>query len=377
MRPSDYFLPHIARMKGYVPGEQPQAGGYTKLNTNENPYPPSPLVAARLRDACGDELRLYPDAEARVLRGRLAGLFGLAVDQVMMGNGSDELLNLIVRSFAGPGHKVVYPYPTYAYYTKLAQLQDAREVVVDFAEDFSLTEEIFVPDARLTLIANPNSPSGTLLSSQDIAALATRVQGLLVVDEAYIDFAEGGCLDLLARFPHLIVVRTMSKSFSLAGMRLGFCFAAPELIAGLWKVKDHYNLNRLGLVAAAAALEDLAAMQANVARIRATRARLQTGLAELGSRCGIRRPTSCWPVEPRRPPSRCTRSSRSSAFWSATSPSAASPTACASPWARTPRSRRSWPPWPGSCADSSAQYLASATADDGPSAPSAPTGAQR
>jgi histidinol-phosphate aminotransferase len=282
MRPSDHFLPHIARMQGYVPGEQPREGGFIKLNTNENPYPPSPLVAERLRAACGDDLRLYPDPEARGVRDRLAALFGVAPDQVMVGNGSDELLNLIVRSVAGPGDAVVYPYPTYAYYTKLAQLQGAREVVVDFAEDYSLTEAILVPEARLTLVANPNSPSGTLLPPAAILGLAERVSGLLVVDEAYVDFAEGGAIGLIERFPHLLVTRTMSKSFSLAGMRLGFCFAAPELISGLWKVKDHYNLNRLGLVAAEAALDDLATMRANVARIRATRARLQAGLAELG-----------------------------------------------------------------------------------------------
>jgi len=280
--PSELFLPHIAQMHGYTPGEQPQGGGFTKLNTNENPYPPSETVLQRLRAACGGDLRLYPDPQALGVRHRLSQLFGLSPEQIMVGNGSDELLNIILRSFAGPHHQVVYPYPTYPYYEKLIQLQQARPVVVDFEPDFSLPADFPAAQARIALIANPNSPSGTLLSQEAIERLAAQMQGILVIDEAYVDFAVGGCIALLQQYPHVIVVRTLSKSFSLAGMRLGFCFAAPELIAGMWKVKDHYNVNRLSLVAAEAALDDIETMRANAARIQSTRTCLQQGLRGLG-----------------------------------------------------------------------------------------------
>ncbi len=280
--PEHFFLPHIARMQGYIPGEQPQEGGYIKLNTNENPYPPSPLVLERLRAACGEDLRRYPDPGARLLRRRLGQLFGVEVEETLVGNGSDELLNIALRCFAGPGDTVVYPYPTYAYYEKLIQLQDARAAAVDFGEDFSLPEEILVPGARLILLANPNSPSGTLLPLPVVEEIAARAEGLVLIDEAYVDFSAGGCVALIHRHPNAVVVRTLSKSFSLAGMRLGFGFAAPELVAGMWKVKDHYNVNRLSLVAAEAALEDLETMRANAARIRATRQRLTQRLRGLG-----------------------------------------------------------------------------------------------
>lgn len=282
--PERFFLPHIARMQGYVPGEQPQEGGYTKLNTNENPYPPSPLVLERLRASCGEELRLYPDPGALGLRRRLSRLFEVEVEQTLVGNGSDELLNIALRCFAGPGDVVVYPYPTYAYYEKLIQLQDARAVAVDFREDFSLPEEILVPGARLTLLANPHAPSGTLLPAPVVEELAARAEGLVLIDEAYVDFSAGGCVELIRRHVNVIVTRTLSKSFALAGMRLGFGFADPRIVAGMWKVKDHYNVSRLSLVAGEAALDDLETMHANAARIQATRGRLIRRLRGLGFR---------------------------------------------------------------------------------------------
>jgi histidinol-phosphate aminotransferase len=192
------------------------------------------------------------------------------------------LLNIALRCFAGPGDAVVYPYPTYAYYEKLIQLQGARSVMVDFAEDFSLPDSIFVPDARLTLLSNPNSPSGTLLSRERVEEVVARARGLVLVDEAYVDFSDGGSLDLVRRYPNVILTRTMSKSFSLAGMRLGFGFAPAALVQGMWKVKDHYNVNQLSLVAAEAALDDLQHMRANAARIGATRQRLTARLRGLG-----------------------------------------------------------------------------------------------
>ena len=280
--PTDYFRPCIARMEGYVPGEQPRQSGFIKLNTNENPYPPSPLVLERLRQACTGDLRLYPDPEARALRRRLSEIFGLSAEQTIVGNGSDELLGIILRSFVDPGQKVVYPCPTYSYYEQLIQIQGGQPVRVDFDDDFSLPEKLAIDDARVTLLVNPNAPSGTLIPSSQIEKLACQVCGILVVDEAYVDFSTGGCIDLLDAHPNIIVVRTMSKSFSLAGMRIGFGFAAAELIAGMWKVKDHYNLSRLSLVAAEAALDDIDSMRTQAVHICQTRERLATRLCQLG-----------------------------------------------------------------------------------------------
>jgi len=276
------FLPHIAGMAGYTPGEQPRHQGVIKLNTNENPYPPSPRVLQALIEACGEGLRRYPDAEARDVRQQLGRLFDLPIEQILLGNGSDEILNIIVRSFAGPGHGVALLHPTYPYYRKLLELQDAQALESEFPEDYSLPEDFAPSDARLALIANPNSPSGTVLSPEDVLRVVGRTEGMVVVDEAYVDFAVGGCLDLVRECPRVIVTRTMSKSFSLAALRIGFCFAAPEVIAGLWKVKEHYNVSTLSQVAAAAALEDASWMQANAERIQTTRQRLTGRLRELG-----------------------------------------------------------------------------------------------
>ena len=279
---SDLFRPNIARLHGYVPGEQPREKGYLKLNTNENPYPPSPLVLERLRHACSADLRLYPDPDAWALRRKLGEVFAIAPQQIMAGNGSDELLNVIIRSFAGEGDKIAYPHPTYGYYKPLIDIQGAEAVPVEFGEDFALPEGLAGAGARVTFLANPNAPSGTLVPYDEVAALCARVAGVLVVDEAYVDFSQGGCIQLIEEHPNAIVVRTMSKSFSLAGLRIGFAFARAALIEGMWKVKDHYNLNRLSLVAAEAALEDIDAMRANAARVCATRAHLCAGLRGLG-----------------------------------------------------------------------------------------------
>ena len=277
------LLPHIDAMDAYVPGEQPRDDGEViKLNTNENPYPPSSAVLRRLHEACNEGLRLYPDPDARGVKHRLSLLFDLPVERILVGNGSDELLNLVVRCFVAAGQKVVVPHPTYPYYEKLVQLQGGLLVKRDFEEDFSLPEDFANADAPLTIVANPNSPSGTTVSSEAIAAVASNLGGILVVDEAYVDFTVGGCIHLLERFSNLIVMRTMSKSFSLAAMRIGYCFAHPQLIAGLGKAKEHYNIGGLAQVAAEAALDDVQSMKANAERVRRSRKSLTAGLHRLG-----------------------------------------------------------------------------------------------
>jgi histidinol-phosphate aminotransferase len=280
-----YFRPNISAMQGYVPGEQPQDDGYVKLNTNENPYPPSPRVLAALKKAVDTRLRLYPAPLGDSLRLIAASVYGVKTDNIIAGNGSDELLSLLMRSVIGPGDRVAYAMPTYSLYETLIEIQGGTKAAVDYPADFSLPQDLAKQNAPLTFLCNPNSPSGTLVSLQEIDRLARSLTGILVVDEAYVDFADSegaSVLPLVGRLPNLVVLRTFSKSFSLAGMRIGLAFASDEIIAGMMKVKDSYNVNRLSLVAATAALQDLPWMERNVRRIQRNRKKLSAGVKKLG-----------------------------------------------------------------------------------------------
>ncbi len=278
-----FFQPHIDRMAGYVPGEQPRTGGFIKLNTNENPYPPSPRVAEAIATALDGRLRLYPDPVGTAFRQAAARLHGVEPDMVLAGNGSDDLLTIVTRAFAGPGQVVVYPTPSYILYRTLAELQDARPVEVAFTADWSLDPARFAhPEARLAFLANPNSPSGTALSPSQVAELAWALPCPLVVDEAYADFAETHCIGLVAECPNVIVTRTLSKGYGLAGLRFGYLIARPEIVAGLIKVKDSYNCDRLSLLGAAAALEDQTHLATTRGKILATRRRLTEAMRGFG-----------------------------------------------------------------------------------------------
>jgi len=280
---ADLLRPTVRAVSPYVPGEQPPAGRRViKLNTNENPYPPSPAVLDALRGAVDGTVRLYPDPEAQALRARAAAVYGVPADHILAGNGSDELLALLLRAAVDPGDRVAFPVPTYSLYETLVAVQGGQAVGVEFPDDWTLPPSLASADARVTFLCNPNSPSGTAVPLAVVEALAARVSGVLVVDEAYADFADEHAMSLVTRAHNVLVLRTLSKSFSLAGLRCGLAFGDPDLLAGLRTVKDSYNLNRLTQVAAEAALGDLAHVQANVARIRATRARLTTALRLLG-----------------------------------------------------------------------------------------------
>jgi histidinol-phosphate aminotransferase len=276
------FRPNIERMTGYVPGEQPQEKGFIKLNTNESPYPPSRKVLRAIRAAVNADLRLYPDPMAGALRRKAAELFGTRPECVLAGNGSDELLTIVVRAFAGPKRVVAYPTPTYSLYPTLAAIEDARARATPYPRDFSLPAGLFRKGAAVTIVANPNSPTGTAARPKDLARLARAVSGVLVIDEAYADFADGDCMELAKRHRNVIMLRTFSKSFSLCGIRLGFAVADEKLVAGMAKVKDSYNVNRLAIVAGVAALDDIASMRANAEKIRRTRARLTAALESTG-----------------------------------------------------------------------------------------------
>jgi histidinol-phosphate aminotransferase len=283
--PSRFLRPAVRGVAPYVPGEQPAAGRQViKLNTNENPYPPSPSVLEALRAAIDGRVRLYPDPEAQALRRRASELYDVPADHIVAGNGSDELLALLLRATVDPGDRVAFPVPTYSLYETLVAVQAGQVVGVAFPDDWSLPPALGSTHARVTFLCNPNSPSGTFVSLASIEALAREVTGVLVVDEAYVDFADEDAMALVGRLANVVVLRTLSKSFSLAGLRVGLAFGHPELLAGIRTVKDSYNLNRLTQLAAEAALDDVAYMRANVARIRATRTRLATALGALGYR---------------------------------------------------------------------------------------------
>lgn len=283
-----FFRPNIDRIQGYVPGEQPQEAGWIKLNTNENPYSPSPQVIAALeRVAHGGRLNLYPDPLATKLRHAVAKLFGVEPDWVLPANGSDENLTLILRSFIDAGDLVAYPYPSYILYETLADIQGGQHQRIPLRPDWSWDREqtaAIVDKAKLVIVPNPNSPSGNCWSDDEILALVPP-RGLLVLDEAYGDFRDVPHRGELLKKPggeRIIMTRSFSKSYSLAGVRMGFAVARPELVQGMLKSKDSYNCDALAQAASLAALEDQSHMLANAQKIRATRKRLSDALVNLG-----------------------------------------------------------------------------------------------
>ncbi|HWG43718.1 MAG TPA: histidinol-phosphate transaminase [Gemmataceae bacterium] len=280
----DSLRPCIRAMAGYTPGEQPRDGTFIKLNTNENPYPPSPRVFEALREALtGDRLRKYPDPLGTHFRQMAGRVLGVDPEGILIGNGSDDILTILTRAFVPEGGLVVSPTPSYLLYRTLANLQGARFTTVPFTADWKLPEPWPITDADLTFLANPNSPSGTTVSLAEIDQLRGRLHGPLVVDEAYADFAEGNALELVTQgAKDVVVTRTFSKSYALAGMRFGFAVADPALIQQLMKVKDSYNCDVLSLAAAAAAIEDQEYFRAIRARILATRSRMEKALMDLG-----------------------------------------------------------------------------------------------
>lgn len=278
-----YLRQNIAEMAGYVPGFQPpDEASWIKLNTNENPYPPSPRVIEAIRAATGDDLRKYPDAACLAGRKAAAALYGYPLDWVIMANGSDELLNNLIRACVGEGEEVAFLHPSYSYYATLAQVQGARVKTFALAESGAFMGFPERYAGRLLFLTNPNAPLGLRWGVEEVAALADRCDGLLVVDEAYADFAADNCLELVRRKPNVVVTRTLSKSYCLAGMRLGLAIARPEIIAALDKIRDHYNLDRLAQAAVVAALTDQEYFRDCVARICATRDWFSSELVSIG-----------------------------------------------------------------------------------------------
>ena len=276
--------PHVRSLHAYTPGLQPKEPGWVKLNTNENPYPPSPHVAEAIQREIGASLRLYPDPLSSAVRRAFAQLHGLQETQVLVGNGSDDVLNLLVRAFAGgAGTGVAYAMPSYSLYPVLVAIENGATIEVPFTREMTLPVEALArSEASLLLLTSPNAPTGVSFRTADLERLAQAFRGILVIDEAYADFADENAMPLLARFPRVVVTRTLSKSHGLAGLRVGFAAGNPEVIEVLDRVRDSYNVNRLSQAGAIAALGDAAHLADVVARIKRTRAATEAGLRARG-----------------------------------------------------------------------------------------------
>ena len=318
----NFIRPLLRKLRPYVYGEQPKVKGLIKLNTNENPYPPSPKVLAAVKAAVDGRLRLYPNPTAQALREKLAKLHGCHIDNLIVGNGSDELLALATRAFvepvgarcsasvtkrlrgsaALPNETVVqYFTPSYSLYPVLAGIHGAAKNPVPLNPDFSLpgvaelksqrkeppegrTPNRWDFDAALTYVTTPNAPSGRGYKTSELEKLCRAQRGVVILDEAYVDFAEENALKLALKYPHVIVARTFSKAYSLCFQRVGYFVGHSELIAALHKIRDSYNVNGLGQIAAEATLGDLKHYRANFRKIIATREWLGRELTRLGFR---------------------------------------------------------------------------------------------
>jgi histidinol-phosphate aminotransferase len=290
--------PLVRSLQAYVPGEQPKIRGLIKLNTNENPYPPSRKVLRAVRHATDARLRLYPNPTADALRQKLARLHGCTPENIIMGNGSDELLAMAVRCFVEPAAWTtrVWPEavvqfftPSYSLYPVLAAIHGAATNPVPLNPDFSLPA---LPDLRrscewdfnaaLSFITTPNAPSGRAYATKELELLCRAQRGVVVLDEAYVDFAAENAITLALKYPHVLVARTFSKSYALCFQRVGYFVGNTELVSALQKIRDSYNVNGLGQIAALAILADLPYYRANLRRTIVTRERLAKELTNLG-----------------------------------------------------------------------------------------------
>ena len=283
----------VQAMEGYVPGEQPTVPGIVKLNTNENPYPPSPLVVQALQSLDEDAVRRYPDPHSRALREKIAELHGCEAERVFVGNGSDEILALCTRSFVENDGSVGYFNPSYSLYPVLADIRGVERRPVELAPDFGW----IMPDDRagsLFFLANPNAPTGIRFDRGIVRDFCRSFRGVVLIDEAYVDFAQADCMDLAKEKDNVLVSRSLSKSFSLAGVRLGYAVGALPLTEALFKTKDSYNVSVLAQRVGLAAMTDLEAMREHAGKIRSTRARLAAELTSLGWDAGSSEANFLW-----------------------------------------------------------------------------------
>ena len=280
-----YFRDNIAKLAGYVPGFQPHGVDVVKLNTNENPYPPSLLAVESIRNFSVENLRRYPQPLGDDFRKAAAEVLGVRPENIMCTNGGDDLLTICFRAFCEERRGVGYPVSTYSLYPVLAKLQNCEAYEIPFGEDGSLpVDELAGCGAGLVVVCNPNAPSGSFVRPDEIEKLAKKLAGksVLLIDEAYVDFADENCVGLVGRCDNVIILRSMSKGYSLAGLRFGYAVASAEMIEGICKVKDSYNVDAVAIAAAAAAISDQDYFKANIEKIKAERRELTDGLRSLG-----------------------------------------------------------------------------------------------
>jgi histidinol-phosphate aminotransferase len=286
MAPPPFVRQTVREMDGYTPGEQPGVGErVVKLNTNENPFPPSPAVMRAIQSVEPEMLRRYPNPTADVFRDAAAKALGhgLSRDWIIAGNGSDDVLTIATRTFLDCGETLAYPDPTYSLYPVLARLQDARFAEVPWERDYALpVTGLLAAKPKSIYIANPNAPTGTFVSPLKVAELAERFSGPILIDEAYVDFAEDNCLPLIKDHPNLILSRTFSKAYSLAGLRFGYAIAQPRVIHEMMKVKDSYNVDAIAMTAATAAISDQEYAHQKWEQIKSERTRVSAELTQLG-----------------------------------------------------------------------------------------------
>lgn len=278
---SNLIRKSVQAMSGYVPGEQPKDAGVVKLNTNENPYLPSPDVHDILSMVDISVLSRYPDPVCLELRKAIAELHGCDVENVFVGNGSDEVLALCIRAFVERDGAVGYFDPSYSLYPVLADIEDVEKKPVSLDVGFGWQ----MPDgyaASLFFLTNPNAPTSMRFSKDNVSSFVRDFGGVVLVDEAYADFADEHCMELALQYENVLVARTLSKSYSLAGIRLGYCVGHADLIGAMYKIKDSYNVNYLTQEVARVAILDQQTMRANVQAIVETRKVVSEKLLELG-----------------------------------------------------------------------------------------------
>ena len=287
---SRFWSPVVGTLSPYVPGEQPKLQNLVKLNTNEHPYGPSPKVIEAIRAASDDTLKLYPDPSSDQLRQAIATAVGVQANQVFVGNGSDEVLAHAFLALLKHDKPLRFPDITYSFYPVYCGLYGIQYETVPLAADFSINVDDYLPDANgqagAIIFPNPNAPTGRALSLADVEHIvAANPDAVVVVDEAYVDFGGESAVGLVARYDNLLVVQTLSKSRSLAGLRVGFAVGSPELIDGLERVKNSFNsypIDRLASAGAVAALEDTEYFEQTRQAVIETRSRMTAGLEALG-----------------------------------------------------------------------------------------------
>lgn len=273
---------NVDRLEAYVPGEQPVGTDVIKLNTNENPYPPSSGVLKALARVDGDLLRRYPPPACSPLKKRLAELHGCREENVFVGNGSDEVLALCTRAFVENEGTIGYMVPSYSLYPVLADIRGVRKAETELGPDFAWRKPRSGVGVSLFFLTTPHAPTGMLYARADVVNLCETCDGVVVLDEAYADFSREHFMDLALEHENVLVVRSLSKSYSLAGLRVGYAVGPEALVEALCKIKDSYNVSAVAQTVALAAVEDQAGMRRHVEKVRATRERLASRLRALG-----------------------------------------------------------------------------------------------